>query len=62
MVHEKCANVPDQSTGAVDGGDMVMTGDSNVGANDKAVGPASFPLLTIELWHLLVRLPDWPSK
>ena len=33
-----------------------------MGANNDMVGATTFPLLSREHWHLLVRLPDLPSK
>ena len=33
-----------------------------MGANNDVVGLVAFPLLSTEQWHLLVRLPDLPSK
>ena len=61
MAREKRAQAPDQPGGAADGVDGATAGDGDAFANDDAEGPASFPLLSTEHWHLLVRLPDRPS-
>ena len=43
-------------------GDVATGGNGDAAATNDAAGPAASPLLSMDDWHLLVRLPDRPSE